>query len=76
VGGTKEVLEGYGFIVRPRDHRAFAEKVMHVLTHPEEAAEMGLEARQRVLSGFRVEDMVRNYRESYFALAGRDGTGR
>jgi len=76
VGGTKEVLEGYGFIVRPRDHRAFAEKVRYVLTHPEEAAEMGLEARQRVLSGFRVEDMVRNYRDSYFALAGRDGTGR
>jgi len=71
VGGTREVLEGFGFIIKPRDARAFAEKICYVLENPAEAAEIGIEARQRVLNGFRIEDMVRNYRHTYYSLAGR-----
>ncbi len=71
VGGTREVLEGHGFIIKPKDFQAFAEKIIYVLEHPAEAAEIGVEARQRVLSGFRIEDMIKNYRETYLRLSGR-----
>ncbi len=73
VGGTKEVLEGNGFTIKPKDYEAFADKVIHVLQHPSEAAEIGIEARQRVLNGFRIDDMVRNYRETYHSLVGTNG---
>lgn len=73
VGGTKEVLEGYGYIVKPRDDRALAEKVIQVLGDPAGSAELGIAARQRVLNGFRIEDMVRNYTNTYIALAGKNG---
>jgi len=71
VGGTKEVLEGYGFIVKPKDYHAFAEKIIYILEHPKEAAEIGIDARQRVLNGFRIEDMIRNYREAYYGSVGK-----
>jgi glycosyltransferase involved in cell wall biosynthesis len=71
VGGTREVLEGYGFIIRPRDSHAFAEKIIYVLEHPAEATEIGIEARQKVLNGFRIDDMVKSYRHTYYDLVGR-----
>jgi glycosyltransferase involved in cell wall biosynthesis len=70
VGGTREVLEGYGFIIKPKDYQAFAEKIIYVLEHPAEAAAIGIEARQRVENGFRIDDMVRNYMETYQSLVG------
>jgi glycosyltransferase involved in cell wall biosynthesis len=73
VGGAGEVLEGYGFVVKPRNHLEFAEKIVYALEHPAESAEIGVEARQRIKSGFRTDDMVRNYRETYYELAGRHG---
>ena len=69
VGGTREVLEGNGFIIKPRDHKSFAETIIYVLEHPAEAAGIGLEARQRVLSGFRIDDMVTHYRETYHEMS-------
>ncbi len=69
VGGTAEVLEGHGFIIKPRDYRSFAEKIIYVMEHPAEAAEIGIEARQRVLNGFRIDDMVSNYRATYHSLS-------
>jgi glycosyltransferase involved in cell wall biosynthesis len=74
VGGTSEVLEGHGFIIKPRDYHAFAEKIIYVLEHPSEAAEIGIEARQRVLNGFRIDDMIRKYRETYHSLAGKNAS--
>jgi glycosyltransferase involved in cell wall biosynthesis len=70
VGGTREVLEGYGFIVQPRNYMEFAEKVVYALENPGMCAEMGIEARQKILSGFRTEDMVENYRNTYYNMAG------
>ena len=68
VGGTKEVLEGFGFVVKPKDYQEFAQKVMLVLKDKVMAEEMGIAAREHVLNGFRIEDMVYNYRNLYGRL--------
>jgi len=65
VGGTKEVLEGFGFVVKPKDYEQFAEKVLLVLNDRVMAEEMGIAAREHILNGFRIEDMVYNYRTMY-----------
>jgi len=68
VGGVREVLEGYGFLVKPRDYRAFAEKIVYLFENPSILAELSVASRQRVLNGFRIEDMTTNYKESYLSL--------
>lgn len=68
VGGTKEVLEGYGFVVKPKDYASFAEKITYVLENPSIAKEMGFEARERVMLGFTTEDMIENYENLYKRL--------
>ncbi|MEI6206178.1 MAG: GT4 family glycosyltransferase PelF [Desulfuromonadales bacterium] len=70
VGGTHEVLDGYGFIVQPKNYMEFAEKVIYALENPRICAEIGIDARQKVQNGFRTEDMVENYRNTYYNLAG------
>ncbi|MDD5717330.1 MAG: GT4 family glycosyltransferase PelF [Sulfuricurvum sp.] len=68
VGGTKEVLEGFGFVVKPKDYKEFADKVLLVLRDKTMAEEMGVAAREHILNGFRIEDMVLNYRNLYQRL--------
>ncbi len=65
VGGTKEVLEGYGYVIKPKDYQEFADKVLLVLNNPEMAQEMGRDARESILNGFTIEDMVENYNIAY-----------
>jgi len=71
VGGVKEVLEGYGFLIKPRDYKAFADRIIYLFENPSILAEMSVASRERVLNGFRIEDMVNNYRENYLCLAGK-----
>ncbi|BCD67684.1 GT4 family glycosyltransferase PelF [Nitratiruptor sp. YY09-18] len=68
VGGTKEVLEGYGFIVKPKDYKGFAQYVQYLLEHPQVAQRMGKEARHVILEGFTTDDMVNNYWNMYKRL--------
>ena len=68
VGGTKEVLEGYGFVIKPKDYNEFADKVIYMLENPEIAEEMGRDAREFILNGFTIEDMVDNYGRLYKSL--------
>ena len=68
VGGTKEVLEGYGFVIKPKDYEKFAEKIIWVLENKDEAERIGTEARERILMGFSIEDMVENYSKLYYSL--------
>ena len=68
VGGTKEVLEGYGFVIKPKDYEGFAEKVIYILNNPEIAKDMGIDARTSILNGFTIEDMVHNYGQLYRKL--------
>jgi len=65
VGGTKEVLEGFGFVIKPKAYSEFAQKVIYILNHPDIALEMGHDAREYILNGFTVEDMVENYGRLY-----------
>ena len=68
VGGTKEVLEGYGFIVKPKDYEAFSKHVIYLLQNPQIAQEMGIRARRVIVEGFTTEDMVNNYWQMYKRL--------
>jgi len=68
VGGTKEVLEGYGYVIRPKDYQEFADKTTYVLQNPDVAREMGLEARDKILTEFTIDDMVNNYSNLYKRL--------
>ena len=65
VGGTKEVLEGYGYVVKPKDIKGFADAVIEVLTDRQKTHKMEIEARKKVLDGFTIEDMVQNYHTLY-----------
>jgi glycosyltransferase involved in cell wall biosynthesis len=68
VGGTKEVLEGYGYVVKPKDYQEFADKTIYVLQNPEISRQMGLEAREQILTDFTIDDMVTNYTRMYKRL--------
>jgi len=68
VGGTKEVLEGYGYVIKPKDYNEFAKKTIYILKNPQIAKEMGKDARERVLIGFTIEDMIENYERTYKRL--------
>lgn len=68
VGGTKEVLDGFGYIVKPKDVKGFADAVIKVLSDKDVAIEMGIDARNYILNGFMIEDMVENYDALYKRL--------
>ncbi len=68
VGGTTEVLEGYGFVAKPKAYREFADYTIDILNNLESYREMEIQARQRVLNGFTIIDMIDNYRDCYEEL--------
>lgn len=68
VGGTKEVLEGYGYVIKPKDYQEFADKTIYILQNPNIARQMGLEAREQILTNFTIDDMVANYTQMYKKL--------
>jgi glycosyltransferase involved in cell wall biosynthesis len=65
VGGTKEVLQDFGFVIKPKDYQEFADKVIYILKNPDVAGDMGRDAREFILNGFTIEDMVDNYGKLY-----------
>ena len=52
-----KILEGCGYVVPTEDNAALQAKIEHVLTHPDEAREMGRRARQRVIERYSWEVM-------------------
>jgi len=68
VGGTKEVLEGYGYVVKPKDYKEFAKHILEVIGDEKLAKEMGVAARERIINGFTIEDMTDNYEQLYKKL--------
>ncbi len=68
VGGTKEVLDGYGYVIRPKDIQAFSDAVIEVLTDTKKRVSMEKAARERVLDGFTIDDMIKNYQSLYKTL--------
>jgi N-acetyl-alpha-D-glucosaminyl L-malate synthase BshA len=69
VGGLPDqVINGYnGFLVPPRDPRALADRVLHLLENPSEAKRMGLNGRrlaeERLDIEKRVDKIVKLYKE-------------
>jgi glycosyltransferase involved in cell wall biosynthesis len=60
VGGLPDqVIDGYnGFLVPPRDPRALADRILHLLENPSEARRMGLNGRRLVEERFDIEKRV------------------
>lgn len=71
VGGVKEAIDdGYdGFICKPKDYTALAEKVVLLLENDELRNKMSVNARDKVLDKFRQDDILNNYRELYQSLS-------
>ena len=69
VGGIPETIQSgkNGFLVEPFNARQFSEKIVYLLEHPAEAAEMGVLARKTILEQFDwrivVKDAIRVYNE-------------
>ena len=70
VGGIPETIESgkNGFLVEPFNPKQFADRILYLLEHPSEAAEMGLLARQTILERFDwrivVKDVLKVYDEA------------
>jgi glycosyltransferase involved in cell wall biosynthesis len=70
VGGIPETIESgkNGFLVEPFNPKQFADRILYLLEHPAEAAEMGLLARETILERFDwrivIKDVLRVYDEA------------
>lgn len=70
VGGIPEIIEDKktGLLVEPRDVKGLAEAIRSMITHEDEAREMGKRAREAVVKKFSVEKMAEAYEELYKEL--------
>ena len=69
VGGVREALEGFGFIVKPRDAQALGEGVIKLLQDDELREHLGTMGREQVLLRFRNAHTMNSYRKSYTSLS-------
>jgi glycosyltransferase involved in cell wall biosynthesis len=60
VGGIPDqIIDGYnGFLVKPKDSKEIAEKILWLLEHPEEAKQMGMNGRKIVEEKFNLEKRI------------------
>jgi glycosyltransferase involved in cell wall biosynthesis len=68
-----EILEGCGYVVPADDPAALQARIEHVLTHPDEAREMGRRARRRVIERYSWDVMDGILRQAVDAVAARHG---
>ncbi len=75
VGGTPELIthNETGLLVPPRDPKALAEAIRQLLNHPELAAQMGQNGRQRAVEQFAIERMVEQTEALYERLLREKG---
>jgi len=76
VDGTPEaVVNGVnGFLAEPRDTKGMAEKIIHLLNHPEEARALGKRGRDKV-EEFDIWKMVKEQEKLYLRLLREKGRG-
>ena len=69
-GGPEEIVEDgrTGFLVRPADPDALAERICDVLSNPDRARSVGQNAQAEVKRRFSLETMVREYERLYQRL--------
>lgn len=78
VGGNREaVLDGKtGFLVTPANHNELADKLIFLLTHPDESLRFGRAGRVRAETEFSLASMIQNHEEYYIRLAKQFGSGK
>ncbi len=67
VGGVREAVDRFGFVVPPKNPQRFGEAIAHLLAHPAETKALGKEARAFALERFTQRTFLKNYRELYAA---------
>jgi glycosyltransferase involved in cell wall biosynthesis len=72
VGGVADLVEDgrSGFVVEPGDQRAFAQRIVEVLTDAGLRRQMGQRAR-KLAERFRVRIVAAQYRQLYYEVAGK-----
>jgi len=50
-----------GYLMEPHDLDGFAERIVHLLTHPDQAAEIGQQAREKVRREFLITRLLSDY---------------
>jgi glycosyltransferase involved in cell wall biosynthesis len=68
VGGVAEAVGDAGYVVPPRDPRAFANACLELLTDPATRADVAHRARDRALSEYTLDRCLSTYREHYRRL--------
>lgn len=68
VGGIGEALGNCGKLVPARNHEKLAEEIVRLMRTPELRASMAEEGRERALSMFTVDRVLREHLESYWKL--------
>ena len=73
VGGIPEIVDdgAEGILVPPADSKALADAIVTLLNDPERRQRMAGSGRERVLSNFNFENMVRSYEAIYERASGR-----
>jgi glycosyltransferase involved in cell wall biosynthesis len=73
VGGNREAITdgNNGYLIPVGNHRILAEKLNHLLSHPEQRMAMGRRGRERVEREFSLESMIRKHQDYYRHLVGR-----
>lgn len=76
VGGIPEIIDDGvdGVLVEPADSGALAEAIADLLIDAEQRRSMTGAGREKIMKGFRFEDMVRSYETVYRQLTLRRGT--
>jgi len=76
VDGTPEAVinKVNGFVIKPRDTKAMAERIIYLLDHPQEAATMGKRGKKMVRE-FDIRKMVRQQEDLYLRLLREKGRG-
>ncbi|MCX4822570.1 GT4 family glycosyltransferase PelF [Streptomyces sp. NBC_01142] len=70
VGGVREAVGDTGLVVPPREPAVLAEATLGLLRDKERRAELGRQARQRVVDRFTLRRSVDGFRRIYLELAG------
>lgn len=73
IGWAQELIEDgkSGFLIHPKDHGLYAERIVYLLNHPELCREIGKNACQRVAEKFDIKQLARENIRFYQTVANR-----
>jgi glycosyltransferase involved in cell wall biosynthesis len=72
IGWATEVIEEgvEGFLVHPKDHKKYAQRILELLDHPQMQADFGTAARKKVVAQFSMEVVAQQSVLFYKSLIG------